>query len=231
MALENSSASAYYKDNNYSKEIPMAEAKQTKPEKPTTPTEPAAKAETPATAPAASTTPKKDSNKKVLIIVLAVVGVFIVLPMIAMIILGSVIGHKLTNNGTVKVSGDKGSVSIKGKDGNEFTAGTTATLPKDFPQDVDVYNDNIQSSSKISENGKTVWTVSVTTADSPTKVGQVLTESYTTDGWTASLNNNGPDSGLMIAKKGDLQVNVYYAAKDGKTTIVYTVGKSLSSEQ
>lgn len=206
----------------------MADAQQPKSEKPAT-TEPATP-KTDAPAAASPAAPKKDNTKKVVIIVAAVVGVFIVLPIIAVTILASVIGHKITNNGAVNVDSNKGTVSIKGKDGSEFTAGTTTSLPKDFPKDVDVYNDNIKSSSKITENGKTVWSVSVETNDSSAKVGPVLTESFTTDGWTASLNNNGTDSGLLIAKKGDLQTNIYYATKDGKTTIVYTVGQSLADD-
>lgn len=207
----------------------MAEAKKPAPAKPTEPATPA-EAPAPAATKATPAAPKKDNTKKVVIIVAAVVGVFIVLPIIAFTILASVIGNKITHNGAIDVDSNSGTVSVKGKDGNEFTAGNNASLPKDFPKDVDVYNDNVKTSSKITENGKTVWSVSVETNDSSAKVGPVLTESFTTDGWTASLNNNSADSGLMIAKKGDMQANIYYATKDGKTTIVYTVAQGVASD-
>ncbi|MEO5627786.1 MAG: hypothetical protein ABIQ89_02760 [Candidatus Saccharimonadales bacterium] len=196
----------------------MATAKTPTP-KPTTP-------ETP-TPPAPAVASTSSSHKTALIIVGVVVAVFIVLPLIGLAVGGVFIGKSLKDN-NVKVNSGDSSVSVSDKNGNEFSAGGSQTLPSDFPSGVPLYKGDIVTTGKVNSDGKTVWSVSISTSDSSAQVHDAMTQSYTSDGWEASINNSGEGSGLLAAKKNDMQVSAYYASKDGKTVIVYTVANGLT---
>lgn len=192
-------------------------------QKPTeTPAEPAKPANPdPTTAPEAAST-SKSSHKTALIIVGVVVAIFVLIPAIALTIGGVFVGKKIADNG-VKIDGDNKSVTIKDKDGNEFSAGESQELPKDFPSEVKVYSGQIVSAGRSVVEGKTAWTVAVKTSDSATKVGESLTEQYSNNGWTASMNNTSGTGGLLIATNGKYGVSAFYSSEDGQTAIVYTV--------
>ncbi len=177
-------------------------------------------------APAAAPVAKKNNNKTVIIIVAVVVFFFVILPAIFFTVGAVFLGNKISDETGVKVDSNSKSVTVKDKDGNEYTAGETKTLPKDFPTGIPVYDGDIEGSGKITTDGKTAWTVTMTTSDSVTKVSESQVKSFSTDGWTTSMNSDTSDGGLIIAKKGTLNVNTYYNTKDGKTAIVYTVSES-----
>lgn len=184
------------------------------------PTKPAAEA-TPAAAPPQ---PVKSSNTKIFVIVGLVVLVFVVIPLIMLLAGGVFLGKKLKDNG-VNVNTDTGSVSITDKNGNEFKAGGEQTMPKDFPSEVPVYKGEILSSGRLTVEGRTGWTVTIATSDDLAKVGTSLNDTFSKDGWTTSMSNTTNEGGLVIATKGDLRVNIFYSAQDGKSNILYTVTK------
>jgi len=197
----------------------MTETKPVKPEV----TEPAA-----AAAPA---TPVHTSNKKVFIIIGSLVAVFILIPMIVFIVGLLFVGKNLKDNGvSVNTNSGSESVSIKDKNGNEFSAGGSQTLPKDFPKDFPVYKGDIASSGRLTTDGKTGWTVSVQTNDDLTKVSESLTGSFSSNGWTTSMDNINSQGGLIVASNGTLRSSVFYSTKDGKTTILYTVTNADQAE-
>src|SRR5690606_36891243 len=123
--------------------------------------------------PTESPQPAHTCNKKVFIIVTTVVVVFIVIPGLLFAGGALFVGKKLKDNG-VNVNTDSGSVTVKDKNGHEFSAGGSQTMPKDFPSEVTVYKGNIVSSGRITNDGKTGWTVTISTPDDTNKVGDSL---------------------------------------------------------
>jgi len=186
--------------------------------KPTTPKPVTEKPVTPV-APAASS---KSSHKTALIITGVVVGVFVVLPLIALTIGGIFLGKKISDSG-VKIDSNSKTVTVKDKEGNEFSAGESQELPKDFPNDIKVYPGQIVTAGRSVVEGKVAWTAAVKTQDSATKVGESLTEQFSGNGWTAALNNTSNEGGILSAINGTYRVSAFYSSKDGQTSIVYTV--------
>ncbi|MDQ5972332.1 MAG: hypothetical protein QG553_491 [Patescibacteria group bacterium] len=193
------------------KEAKVEATDQAKPATPATPAKPAG---------------KNNTNKTVIIIVVVVVVLFVILPVLFFTVGAVMFGNELSKQTGVNVDSNSKSVTVKDKDGNEFSAGEDKTLPKDFPTGIPIYDGDIEGSGKITTEGKTAWTVTMTTSDSVSKVSESQTASFSTDGWTTSMNSDTSDGGLIIAKKGTLNVNTYYNSKDGKTAIVYTVSES-----
>jgi hypothetical protein len=199
----------------------MADSKSNEPTNATA-DKPAAPTTSTAAAPAAAAAAAKKSNKTLYIVIGVVVVIFVIIPAILFAAGVAFVGSKVNEAG-VKINGNNGTVTVKGKNGDEITAGNTQTLPKDFPSQVPVYKGTIVSSSKLTTDGKTGWTVAITTGDNFTKVSDALTQSFSTNGWTASMDNKSADGGLIAAQNGTLRANLYYSTKDGKTSIVYTV--------
>lgn len=188
------------------------------------PVKPEAAADTPAAAPAA-TAAKSGSNKTVFIVV-GVVAAVVLIPIILLTIGASIIGHKITNGVKVTSSGDGKSATIKTANGDEIsTGGASKTLPKDFPSSVSVYNGTIVTSARLTIDGKVTWSVVIETKDDVAKVGDALSQSFSTNGWTADLDNKTSDGGLIAANNTSaaLHVQVLWTVKSGKTSISYTV--------
>lgn len=140
---------------------------------------------------------------------------------------GTRLGKAVNVNGT-SVDGS-GKVSVQDKNGNSFSAGGNQTLPKDLPSSVVIYKGSILSSGRLTTDGKTGWSVVVATNDSLDTVGSSLSNSYSSNGWSTVMDNKSSDGGLLVAKNGNLQANIYYSTKDGKTNIVYTVAEGAAN--
>ncbi len=181
------------------------------------------KAEAPdATPAAAAPVKKKDSSKTIFIVVGVVVLVFVVLPIIFFTVVAGIIGHKVAEN--VQVSGDGKSATIKTKNGDEITTGgASQTLPKDWPTSVTTYNGTIINATRLTIEGKVTYSAVIETKDDPATVAAALSKSFSTNGWTTSLDNKTSDGGLISAENGTYHVQILYTVKDGKTSISYTV--------
>ena len=169
----------------------------------------------------APTANQKNNTKTILIVVGVLVVIFVIIPTILVSVGAGIIGHKVING--VKVSNNGTTTTIQTKNGDQITAGTSQSLPKDFPTSVPVYKGTITSSSHLTIDGKATWSVIVETKDDPSKVSDALSQSFSSNGWTASLDNKTTDGGLIAAENGQLHTQVLYSTKDGKTTISYTV--------
>jgi hypothetical protein len=172
-------------------------------------------------APAAAATNKKNT-KTVLIVVAIVVFIFIILPAILFTVGALVIGKKLADNG-VSVDSSSKSVTVKDKNGNQFSAGGTQQLPADFPSNVPVYSKNVVASGRTTIDGKTAWTVSVQTNDSPATITNNLKNAFSNNGWSISNQSTTNDGGYITASNGTHNVNIFYGTDNGKTTLLYTV--------
>lgn len=201
----------------------MVTTKASEPKKPkATPAKPATPAVSSAPDPAAQAAATKKNHKVIIILAIIAAILFLVLPAIALTVGGIFLGKKIEENG-VKFDANSNSVSITDKNGNEFSAGEGQKLPADFPTSVPLYQGDMTATGKINTDGKTGWTVAIGTNDDVNKVTDSLTKSYSSDGWMTDMSNSTNEGGMIIATKGDLRVNIYYSAKDGKTSILYTV--------
>lgn len=178
-----------------------------------------AKAAAPKAAPA-----KSNNTKTVLIIVGVLVLIFVIIPAIALTAGGIFLGNKLNENGVnVDTSQQEGSVNIKDKNGNEINVGGTQKLPNGFPSDIPLYDGKITASGKVTVDGKTGWTVTISTSDSLDTVGSWNTSQYSSNGWTTNLDTASGSGGLLTATNGTYRVSAFSNNEDGTTTVLYTV--------
>lgn len=201
----------------------MATAKKPAPKKTAAAKAPAKKA--PAKKAAAASSNKSGSNTKtVLIVVGVVIALFVVLPAIALTAGGVFLGNKLQENGTtVSTENGEGSVNIKDKNGNEINVGGSQKLPAGFPSDIPLYDGKITASGKITVDGKTGWTATITTSDDLSTVGSWNTSQYSSNGWTTNLDTASGSGGLLTATNGTYRVSAFSSNENGTTTVLYTV--------
>lgn len=194
---------------------------------------PAPKKTAAAKAPAKKTPVKKapvakatggNNSKTVLIVVGVVVLLFLVIPAIALTAGGVFVGNKLKENGTtVSTENSEGSVNIKDKNGNEINVGGTQKLPDSFPSNIPLYDGKITASGKITVDGKTGWTVTISTSDDLETVGSWNTSQYSSNGWTTNLDTVSSSGGLLTATNNAYRVSAFSSNDDSTTTVLYTV--------
>ncbi len=191
---------------------------------------PAAKKTAAKKAPAKSTAaktaaPAKNNTKTVLIVVAVVVFIFVVIPAIALTAGGVFLGNKINDAGlnVDTTSNGEGSVNIKDKNGNEINVGGTQKLPAEFPSDIPLYDGKISASGKVTVDGKTGWTVTITTSDSLDTVSAWNTKEFSSNGWNTNLDTSSGSGGLLTATNGTYRVSAFSSNDDGTTTVLYTV--------
>lgn len=172
---------------------------------------------------------KANNSKTVLIVVGIVVLVLVIIPSIIFGIGAIFVGNKLADevgvNG-VNIDTAKEGVSIKDKNGNEFSAGGDQKLPDDLPKAVKIYPGTIVASGRTTIDGQTAWTVSISTNDDISKVSNSIKNTYSQDGWTTSMDSATNDGGYLVASNDTYRMNAFYGSKDGKTTVLYTVSSA-----
>ena len=128
-------------------------------------------------------------------------------------------------NGNVDIDSSKGEITIKGPEGSEFTS--KKSLPSDWPNSIMIVSPyEIVGSSKITNDGKTSWTVITTTTSSAATVKDDITNKYA--GWTLESDNEYNGIVLRSYTNGTYKLNVIItpAGEDSdasKTTVTYTV--------
>ncbi|MDN5819342.1 MAG: hypothetical protein L0H36_02060 [bacterium] len=183
--------------------------------------------------------PAAANNKKVIKIVLIVVGAVIVLA-----IIGSIASAFLIKKGTesfintvtdgkAQVDSDKGEVTIKGEDGSQMTTRTTdAEIPEGYPEsDVPVYkNADIKTATDMNIDDSSSYTMSLTTRDSAAQVMKFYKAELSGGGWKRTYSTNS--SGTSMASYSNKSKNMTAIIgstndKDGgDTTISLTVRTS-----
>ncbi|MCA9339080.1 hypothetical protein KC939_01925 [Candidatus Saccharibacteria bacterium] len=179
--------------------------------------------------PQSKSTKKGPSSKdKKLIIILVSVGVFvfIVLPIIFFAIL-MMLATKTVKD-TTGVDVNKGTIEIKDKEGNSFSATSDESkeLPSDFPKsEITLYDGQRIATSRIVHDGKTSWTVTVETTDSLDKTSAAIKNDLKKDGWAIETEYETTNSSHVSAKKEGYSVVVTSLSQDGKTNITYVISQ------
>lgn len=190
----------------------------------------------PANAPTGA--PAAKSNKKVITIVLVVVGVLVLLG-----IAGSIASTFLLKKGAESLigaatggaveintgSGDKADVKIKTKDG-EITSGANQKMPADFPKSVPIYKADAKlvnvMTFNTNEKGKT-FALYYELKDSPDKVFAFYEKELVTNGWEIVTSATSNSSSTIIAKNESKSQDVYVSvAEDNKGVTVLTINAS-----
>ena len=206
--------------------------KSTNQEPSTTPAQPAAqKAST------EQPEPVKKSNKKLFIVLGVVVFFLFILPGILFAVFVGYVANRGGENIVedlaksqgvdVDLNTKDGNVSIKDKDGNEYSSTTGTDLPDDFPKEaLALYSNKYTNTSRIKVGENTSWTVVIETKDSPAVVSPKVKEQLAAGSWAIQSESNSSDYNMIIAKKEPYSAVVNYSQADGKTSITYTLSQS-----
>lgn len=160
-------------------------------------------------------TPKKHRRN---LIMVTIVGAILLCVIIAALIATSISGNKEKPNTQAEqpqTSSDK----------------SRQALPADFPSDVPIYEGVVTSSQKTTVDGKPAWKITITTGTPVADVAPVLSYHFTSEGWTTSLNNATAEGGTIVAKKGNLDATITYAAAEGQTSMNYEIMSALSGSR
>ncbi len=117
----------------------------------------------------------------------------------------------------VDVSEDK--ITIRNKDGKiEFSGGEGATVPKDFPNDVYIYEGATIKAALTVPGG---CNLQMETGDSADKVLAAIKGKMTANGWSEVMNMNQGDHSVVQYKKGQrsTMVNVDVSGKNTLITL------------
>lgn len=174
--------------------------------------------------------PASEGQKKALKIILIVVGVFVLLAILGVALLGvfgAKIGKEIVEEATnTEISQDDGSYKVETEDGSlEFGS---AEIPEDFPQSVAIYTPSTAttSSSMGTQDGNT-WTVGFTTQDSVDQVYDFYKSELTVSGWEQqSTYQSGGAKTFSSTNEGEkLRAQVSVSPEDDQTSFVLTVIK------
>lgn len=121
--------------------------------------------------------------------------------------------------GAALLSTDKKGTSTTNTQASNRSQQSKQALPANFPEDVPLYEGVVTAG----KSDKSSWVVTVTTNNTIANVTPVLSQSFTSEGWTTRLNNSTAEGGTIVAEKGNLHTTVVYGLKDGQTAIVYAV--------
>ena len=118
---------------------------------------------------------------------------------------------------------DKGMKVTGANEGEKFsvTTGDATQIPKDFPEDVPLYQP-AKAVGALEVTGG--YSVTLTTSDPVDKVAASCKEQMVSQGWTeqASMNMGG-QTVLVYGKEGGRVTNIAVMPVDGETTITVTV--------
>ncbi len=172
--------------------------------------------------------PASDSQKKTVKIILIVVGVVVILGIIGIALLGyagSKIGTSIledvTDSENIEVSDD--GVTIESEDGN-FSSTQTQELPDNFPAQVPLLDgDDIVGSSRFTQDGGTIWSVSFSTSRSAEEVYDYYESEFDSDDWDSQSSfESGTSSSVSAVHNDGIRVGVTIN-QDTDDTTSYTL--------
>jgi cytoskeletal protein RodZ len=188
--------------------------------------------------------PKKGGNKA-LIIILAVVGVVVLIPIILLLIGGFVLKNKFGTpekaqktiessiragtDGKVDLNTKDGSVTIKGENGDSYSATSNNKLPDDFPKEIPFFKPNtVTASATTTTDGKKGWYVTAETSSKKEDVAKFFKDEFAKSDWTNSSTYDSGNDGMISAEntKTGITVSIVYSSADnGKVSVNYTASQ------
>jgi|GEM_PF-2158446 hypothetical protein len=169
--------------------------------------------------------PASDSQKKTVKIILIVVGVLVILGIIGVALLGYVgtrVGNSIiedvTDSENVEINDD--GVTIESEDGS-FSSTQNQELPDNFPAQVPLFDDgDIVTSSRFTQDGGTIWSVSFETSRSADEVYDYYESRFDSDDWEvqSSFESGTSRSVSALHNTDEMRVGVTINQNDDNTT-------------
>jgi len=100
------------------------------------------------------------------------------------------------------------------------TTGDATEIPKDFPEDVPLYQPS-KAVGAVEVTGG--YSVSLTTGDDITKVASSYKEQMTSQGWSEQASMNMGGQTILVYEKDGRATNIAVMSLDGETRITVTV--------
>ena len=171
---------------------------------------------------------KKSSGNKTILIIIVVIAVLVLLGGLSYFLQqksAEKTAEKVIEDATggkVDISEGGNKVSIETDEG-KLTVGQNQ-VPENFPSDVSIYpGSEVVTSSESGEN----FTLTLTTSDSVSKVGEFYRDDLEKNGWSISEAPIVGDSFITTGTKGTRKVDIIAAPNnDGKTGITIVLKKS-----
>lgn len=124
----------------------------------------------------------------------------------------------------VDKDGDKGSLTIKGDNGEEITISSEGKdIPDNFPSDIYLIDGEIVSVGTVNSTDGDIITVVKSTDASLEDTGSKITKEMKAEGWKSEMNMTTADGGMQMYSKDDNSVTVTLGKEDGKTQVNYMV--------
>ena len=120
--------------------------------------------------------------------------------------------------------GESGSITIKGKDGEEVTFSSDETeLPDGFPSDVYVVDGEKQGIGSMGSNDGQVVTFGVQTDEDFSDVKETIIEEMKSNGWENTMTMGAGEESMQMYTKDDKSTTVTVTKKDDKVLVSYVV--------
>jgi hypothetical protein len=125
--------------------------------------------------------------------------------------------------GNAEVDIEKDSLRIQTKDGEmTMTAGDSAKLPADFPEDVLIYKGaDLNTAMELPEG----FNLMFQTKDDPSKVSKAYLSVMEKKGWSKEMSMDMGGGTMMVFKKDERITNVSITSQGEMTQITLTVAK------
>ena len=145
------------------------------------------------------------------------------------------IAEKIIENATgnkvdidVNKSGDKGSITIKGDNGEEVTISSNGNeIPDNFPSDIYLVKGGIASVGTINSGEGAIITIVVNTEEESAEISRNILKEMKANGWKNEINMTSGDGGMQMYSKDDNNLTVTMGKDNDKTQVSYmaTVSK------
>jgi len=145
------------------------------------------------------------------------------------------IAEKIIENATgnkvdidVNKSGDKGSITIKGDNGEEVTISSNGNeIPDNFPSDIYLVKGEIASVGTINSGEGAIITIVVNTEEESAEISRNILKEMKANGWKNEMNMTSGDGGMQMYSKDDNNLTVTMGKDNDKTQVSYmaTVSK------
>ncbi len=120
--------------------------------------------------------------------------------------------------------GESGSITLKGKDGEEVTISSNKTeLPDDFPSDVYVIDGEQQGVGNMSTKEGQVVTFGVKTDTDFAEVKETIIEKMKSNGWENTMTMGSGEESMQMYTKGDNSVTLTVGKENDKVIVAYIV--------
>ncbi len=131
-------------------------------------------------------------------------------------------GNKVDLN--VDKDGDKGSITIKGDNGEEITISSNGNeIPDNFPSDIYLVKGEIVSVGTINSGEGDIITIVVTVEEESTEISKIILKEMKAKGWKNEMNMTSGDGGMQMYSKDDNSLTITMGKDNDKTQVSYMV--------